>query len=184
MKKLLSGLLALGILAVCLLGVVLATRGLVHWFTGLGKDQALALVALGGLVLTPLISFATTRAIETKKLTGQAALDHKIALYEGFVEFFVEMMGLSGGPGLNEDKIKERMAAMTPAMLIYASNDFLKQWREFKKVSNNGVEGAALVFQMENVLKALRKDLGHSSFLSTKGDILAIFVNDIEDIVK
>jgi hypothetical protein len=37
---------------------------------------------------------------------------------------------------------------------------------------------------MENVLKALRKDLGHSSFLSTKGDILAIFVNDIEDIVK
>jgi len=184
MKKLLSGLLGLGILAFTLLGLVLAVRGLTHWFTGLEKDQALAFVALGGLVLTPLISFATTRAIEAKKLTGQAALDHKIDLYEGFVDFFVEMMGLGGDAVLEEAEVVRRMAEMTPAMLIYASNDFLKQWREFKKLSNQGVEGAALVFQMENVLKALRKDLGHSSLMSTKGDILAIFVNDIEDVVK
>jgi hypothetical protein len=184
MKKLLNGLLALAFVAVTLFVLFLAVRGLTRWFTGLEKDQALAFVALGGLVLTPLISFATTRVIETKKLTGQAALDHKIELYEGFVDFFVQMMGLGGDAKPDEAEVNRRMAEMTPAMLIYASNDFLKQWREFRKLTNQGVEGVALVFQMENVLKALRKDLGHSSFTSTKGDILAIFINDIDDVVK
>lgn len=184
MKKLLSALAGLMIVGVVGLGAFVALRGLTHWFTDLSKDQALGVVALGSLVLSPLISYATTRAIETRKLTSQAALAHKIELYENFVKFFVEMMGLSGKPGLNEDQIKVRMASMTPEMMIYASNDFLKQWREFKKLSNSGAAGAAGLFQMENVLKSMRSDLGHSSWLLTKGDVLALFVNDIEDVVK
>lgn len=94
------------------------------------------------------------------------------------------MMGLGDQPAIKEDELTNRMAEMTPEMLIYASNGFLKQWRKFRSVSVDETNPAQAIFQMEELLKSMRKDLGHSSWLLDKGDVLAVFINDIDDVVK
>lgn len=184
MKKLITSILSVAFFGGLLYGTYLIVRWFVGWMVDLEQQQALTIIALSGLVLSPAISYFTTRAIETKKLTGQAALERKIELYESFVGLMVKMLDLDRTGGLEEGEAVRRMSELTPSTLIYASNGFIKEWRKFKKLSDGSDNGMAMMLQMEDVLKAIRKDVGHNQWMTQKGDILSVFVNDIETVVK
>ncbi len=181
MKKLESTVVGLVAMVGVCFGSFLAVRGLLHWVASLKKEQAVAAVGIFGLVITPLVSYVTTRAIENRKLSGQAALDHKIGVYEQFVQIIISAVGLGDAEKISEDQIQARLSELAPSMMIYASNQVLKEWRTFRNISGDTNDGRASLFQMESVIRAMRKDLGHGSLTSMKGDILAVFVNDIED---
>ena len=82
MVPLLAGLAVLVFVAA---GCILGIRWIGSWFSNIDPELRLAIVAFSGIVLAPLISYVTTRAIETRKLAGQAAIERKIELYESFV---------------------------------------------------------------------------------------------------
>ena len=41
-----------------------------------------------------------------------------------------------------------------------------------------------ILFEMESLLLAIRKDLGHSNRGTGRGAILGLFINDIDDYIK
>jgi hypothetical protein len=46
---------------------------------------------------------------------------------------------------------------------------------------NGENQGFQVLFQVENLLIAIRKDLGHKNVGFKKGTILGLFINDIQD---
>ena len=65
-------------------------------------------------------------------------------------------------------------------MVTWASDDVIKAWNSFKaKSSEADSDPLGVMFEFEEVLKAIRIDLGHKSANLAKGDLLGLFVNDI-----
>lgn len=188
MKKLMSPLAGLAVLVALIAGCILGVRWVGNWFLNIDQDRRLAIVALSGIVLAPIISYVTTRAIETRKLAGQAAIERKIELYENFVDLMVDMTGMRANRKATGDELLLRMQELTPKTLIYGSNRFIKEWRKMSRVSAQAAVGSAterqLMDQIENVFKAIRKDVGHNRWSPQRGDIVSVITYDAGDVVE
>ena len=69
---------------------------------------------------------------------------------------------------------------LTPELINWASDEVLVAWSRFKRnaISGSGVE---TVFDFEKVLLAIRHDYGHKGKNVSEGDLLGLFINDIDD---
>lgn len=72
---------------------------------------------------------------------------------------------------------------MTPELITYGSRGVIRAWNEFRKVSRLQTDNStAVMLAFEGLLKAMRQDLGHTVITHQKGELLGIFVNDVENL--
>jgi len=75
---------------------------------------------------------------------------------------------------------------LTPKLITYGSTGVIKEWGGFRRHIPGLAAGNPLLMMLafEKVLKAMRKDLGHSTFLLQDKDLSRLFVNDIDQLHK
>src|SRR5205814_7621436 len=122
----------------------------------------------------------TTRSLERRRLAGQATLEKRVALYEDFVSFMARMFA---GDQPSESETLEFFRQITPRLIAYSSNDVIKKWGRLRVryAGSTSPDLKSVLFEWENLLKAMRKDLGYSASTLARGDILRLTVNDIDD---
>ena len=67
--------------------------------------------------------------------------------------------------------------------MTYGSNGVIKKWGKLRVSLAENADANSL-FELEDLMKEIRKDLGHSNRGLAKGDVLRLFVNDIDDHLK
>lgn len=83
--------------------------------------------------------------------------------------------------GPSESETVSFLTQMTPRMMAHASNDVVKRWGKIRVgPADSVVPGIPLMFAWEDLMKVMRKDLGHSSFGLQRRGLLRLFVNDID----
>ncbi len=83
-------------------------------------------------------------------------------------------MEQGGEESLPED-LRDQFWQLNKGLIVWASPTVIKSWLHFRKVTTTG--GNTLV-AMDNVLKAIRKDLGNSNFGLQIGDSVKVFLRD------
>lgn len=77
------------------------------------------------------------------------------------------------------------MAWITEHLVVWGSDDLLLAWNRFRNSSIQAVHNEGpdfnILFEVENLLLAIRKDLGHANKGVNRGKILGLFINDIDD---
>jgi hypothetical protein len=167
--------------------LILVTR----WASSISSVQKPVLISATALLLVPVVTFFATRAIERRRSIDSITFAKRVEIYDKFVRFF--MSSMMNKASMPEDIKKVSvdpltfMYEITPELLIYASNNVVKQWGRFRsevpKLSTKGNE-KTLLLKVEGLLKSMRKDLGHGSFTLQDGDIARMFINDIDDVIK
>lgn len=94
-----------------------------------------------------------------------------------------------GKKPLSKTDLVKVIADFTRDILVWGSNDVLNAYQDFRKLGNLDSNSAdddkfRLVYAMEDLILAMRKDLGHSNKGLNRGDILRLFVNDIDNYLK
>ncbi len=181
MKKnwnILLGFVLLGLMAylIYIFGQVLLTA-----FAGLTPTLQTAVASMITLILVAGIGFFTNKAIEQRKSIELAIRPRKVELYEDFVGFFLKVLGNGKVyPKPSEKEIMKFYADSNPLLLSFASNKVIEKWGKLRlKMADD--EGVNNMFQLEELLIEIRKDLGHSNRGLNKGDVLRLMVNDIDD---
>lgn len=135
-------------------------------------------VALSAVVVVPL-----TRWFDRKKYREEPLQSRKVEVYSRFVRGLVGAM-LSGKDSLESD-LKEFFADITPDLTIWASDEVLRRWsvmrRRFADEHYQNIDAAVLMIEIEDLMKAVRRDLGHGNKNLQSGDILGLWVNDVGD---
>ena len=71
--------------------------------------------------------------------------------------------------------------------MVWASDDVLNAWIKFRGASVDEAEMKrnpfGLMFRYEDLIRAIRKDLGHKNKDLTNGKLLSLFVNDMANYV-
>lgn len=139
---------------------------------------ALALIIVAG------IGYLANKTIEQKKSIELSMRPRKLELYEGFVGFFLKVLGNGKVyPKPSEKEIMKFFADSTPLLISFASNKVIEKWGKLriKMADDDGINN---MFQLEELLVEIRKDLGHTRSGLHQGDILRLVVNDIDNYLK
>jgi hypothetical protein len=112
--------------------------------------------------------------------------EKKIPTYEKIINF---IFSLTFADKLEKERPTENemikfMAEITQELVIWGSDEMLNAFYKFRMTSieNTGGDSSnpfGVLIMVEDLLLAIRKDLGHKNKNVSRGKILGLFVNDL-----
>ena len=87
-----------------------------------------------------------------------------------------------------EERAKEFFKDFNSQLIVWGSDKFLSEYSMFKKIFTEISHDESLILSniivYENLLYAIRKDIGHKNKSLGKGDLLSIFITDIDKYIE
>jgi hypothetical protein len=183
-------LLSLAVLAGLVVGAAAGFRYLLHYlFHGVSPTVAAAIVAAGATGLLSLLTWILQRRDERKKAIAQEIRTRKIEIYTRMLEHWFEIFGLGEDRSDAESEraiaaASTQIARLTPLLLSWASDDVLSSWSKYRRAfSTPGADPVALMLGFEQFLFVVRRDVGHANKGLQTGDLLALWVNDVDEAI-
>ncbi|MFJ7910242.1 hypothetical protein [Kitasatospora sp. NPDC096204] len=183
MRNFFKGVGVLVLFAALLVGVVevvgLAARQLGRQiFQGVDSTVAAASVAAMSTVVVAVATLVIGRYIEKRKAIEAEIRTSKIPVYSRLVSGLFAL--LQAEPGPQQTAAAERLFKdLTPDLITWSSDEVLIAWSRFKRSVSTLSPGEA-VFALEEMLMAVRRDYGHKGAKVKEGDLLGLFINDID----
>jgi len=184
-RAVISFLFGLAVLAASGYGVFVLVRASWRVIRNLESDLAVAIVAAAASVLVSVLSIAVGRLFETRAKIQEQNREKKVPVYEELMEFMMRvLLGDKIGKPVPEAEVVQFLTSFTQRIMVWGSDDVLLAWVKFRRqtIQAGTGDGKPLdaMFIFEDIVKAMRRDLGHNNSGVARGDILALFVNDIE----
>lgn len=174
-RRFLSVTFGLAVLA----GMAWLVWNIVRWVASLEPSYS-------GPTITAIVGFIGLIYAQWHSKSREIQQNHrpqKIEVYNGFfaiLERFLknpkEQKALEeGGEQSLPDDLRDQFWQLNKGLIVWASPVVIKSWLQFRKVTTTG--GSTLL-AMDNILKAIRKDLGNSNFGLQIGDSVKVFLRD------
>ena len=159
----------LGIIALAIL-----VGGVILFFKYFKPETFIALIA--GLL--PAIIFWRLQIRREEKEHHNWLLRNKKAYLIDFVDNLSKTLHNKGTEAEKEKKISESLKSFTPALVVWGTPDMITAWNELGKNelkdANNSIRMA------EQLLRMIRKELGHDDSGLRKGEVMSIFIKGDE----
>lgn len=160
-------------------GLYAAVHAVSEYVRSLNSDLGKALVAAVAAIVGSAITISIGKAYETRAATTKELRSKKAPVYEAIVHgtfsmLFAKMLGTEE-PG--EQDLKRFFIQTTETLTIWGSNDVVKAFGKFKGGSTDSTQ---TMFVFEDLLFAIRRDLGHEGKLE-RATLLRLFITDIDD---
>ena len=144
-----------------------------------------ALIAAAGTVIVSVVSVSLSRYSETRIAVLKENREKKMPVYEKLIGFLFRIVyGSKLGQEPSYKEVLDFFASFTQEFMVWDADDVVKCYVAFRRHSLSAGKPAELVLLYEDLVRAIRKDLGHKNKGLRKGDILSIFVNDVETLLR
>lgn len=154
-------------------------------FKSIDPTLAAGIIATSATVFVSVFTVMISKKQEHKVEIQAQLRQKKVPIYERIIEF-IFLITFADKLGKNfptqEDMIKF-FADTTRDLIIWGSKDMVKAFGDFRDqlvASQNSPEPTQVMGAVEDLLLAVRKDLGHSIAGVKRGDLLRLYVNDVE----
>ena len=121
-----------------------------------------------------------------KREIREAQRPNKTAAYKMFVEEIIigTLKKTKAGElkDVDEDRLQELFFGSIGDLLVWASPDFIRAYQKFKAAGQQ--QDQRVLVHLDEMLKAVRKDLGHSDWILQDGDLIKLFLTDPESVDK
>lgn len=180
--------LMLGFALIALLGWLLFTAliELYKWYNSLSESIQTGIITALPIILVAIVGYFANQSLETKRSVEQAMRPRKLELYDDFLKFIMRIFGnekVNKRP--TDDDMMKFFVTKTPELMTFASNNVIEKWGKLRvSLSDENTKDEQKMFIVEDLFRAIRSDLGHSRRGSHKGDILRLFINDIDEHLK
>jgi len=188
MKTILKTTLSFFLVTAILVGLVWLVFLVGNWlfacFGSLQKEVAAGIIAALTAVTISVVSLMLSKSYERKADIVKQHREKKVPIYEESINFWFQvfMAEKAGEKPPTEQETIKFLTDFTRHLIVWGSDSVLKSFTIFREflISDEGkktpTEGMLL---FEQYLFEIRKDLGHKNKDLGRGDILALFINDI-----
>ncbi|MEM6854345.1 MAG: hypothetical protein AAF593_08050 [Planctomycetota bacterium] len=174
-----------GTVSVLLVGAIYLLIRVVTSFTGwissLESDLAAAIIAASATVLAGFGAVILSQQRTKIREINESHRPKKIELYSRFVSMVMDAMHkYKDNPeaDIAEDaEVLEFFKEFTSDLVLWGSASVIQEYEKFRRASRSG-EGLNIVLLMDQVIRAMRKDIGHSDWTLKSGDIVKAFLSD------
>lgn len=168
--KILPGVVVLALIGWSLVAVLRIAAG---YLRSVNSGIAVAIIAAAATGLVSVITLALTKAYETRASIRQDLRAKKVPVYEEFIQTIFKILfseKLGQGP-MDPVEMTKLFATSTEKLTIWASDDLIKAFGRFKSAVNPAATPTGALFQLEDLMLAIRKDLA----IRTRGSLEAAF---------
>lgn len=184
----------LAILAALVAATIWVAVMSVRTLRSLDVEVAAAIVSAFAALLIALVTTWLGRFLERRSVEARSQQEKRIPVYEAFVSDLLRMMEFTKHrderKGPDDREIVEVLASFTEKAIVWGSGDVLKAWVDFRYLGIAGVDapdseahGYRLLVKLEELFLALRADLGLDNGDLARGDLLKLFINDLDPAV-
>ena len=160
-------------------------------FISVNPQLGAGLLAASATIIVSLISVLVSKHLERRSVILAHLREKKIPTYEKIINFIFSLtfaQKLDKKQPTDKEMIKF-MAEITQELVIWGSDEMLEAFYKFRKASIQNTEPHAqnpveILFVVEDLLLAIRKDLGHRNKNIGRGKVLGLFVNDLPEFNK
>jgi len=177
---LLLGLVFLAVLF-WLLYIIIVT--FFKWFSNLENQIAASIITASFVALISTMGLILSKHYEHKREIRKELATRKIPVYEELINFsfrctFAQKMGEE--PPTEQETV-QFIAKLIPRLIIWSDGNIIKSFCSFRDCSNDNIDTSnpKILFIFEDMLLKIRNDLGHKDKRLKRGDILGLYVNDI-----
>ena len=150
----------------------------------LNPNVAASIIAASATVLMATLSVLLSKYLEIRALVFKEHRDKKIPIYEDLIRFFFRVMFQSKkGKPLSESDMLNFFEGFVAKVTVWGSDDVVKAFGDFKRRAPEiqaGDDPKEIIFLSEKLLFAIRRDLGHKNKNLKQGDLLSLFITDID----
>jgi len=136
------------------------------------------------------VSVVIGKAYERKLVVERELREKKMPTYMAFVEHWFKTLhagrtakkdaGVENGESASTI---EFFVTFTQNVLMWGSDDVVARWSKLRRRFITEPNSVETFLEFEQLLLAMRRDTGHSNQGLARGDVLGLFVNDIENLV-
>jgi hypothetical protein len=162
------------------------------WLVGLAVTSGVgaAIVAASITALASVLSVTLSRRWELRKEIQQEHRQQKLPIYEEFMAFWFGRLskGSESGGTVPEKEVEEFARRFHKKLILWGGDPVVKEYSQFLRLARSAssqgsadkAQQIALILGFEKVLLAVRADIGHANKGLAKGDLLSVFVTDID----
>jgi len=141
------------------------------------------MVTIFGLIVNSAISLRMKNA-EFKYKRKTVLLKKLEAPYTQFVNLLFDMVHKKDDAGKIDEEVRNLLIRnMSREIILYGSDNVVKKWAAYKKQSPTFTLKEHL-FYIEGLLHMIREDMGIEQGDLSRGDLLALFVDDAEELTS
>jgi len=184
----------LGIAAGLALATYLLTGALLRALAPLSTEARATILAALATPIVAIITVALTHVFSRRREIAAAQRDRKIAFYEEFLEEYFGFLSALSGKGKTQkaktakelkQKMVEHGAKTARKLMLWGGKDTIRAYLAMRTIAasgqTEGVSGFEIIWKFDELLAAIRAELGHSRRSVAKGELLRLFINDIDD---
>lgn len=135
-------------------------------------------VSILGVVISSIVS----KIVEYRQNTKRYLYEKKEEPYSEFIEMVYKIQEKGKAKeNINDEEMLDDIFSFSKKLTLWGSNKVIRKWLAFRKISQEQNDNTENLFMLEEIIFEIRKDMGQKKSGLEKGDILAFFVNDIED---
>lgn len=183
-KQLIFSFILLGIIVY---GIYLLLSKFWSIFSSVDPKLGVGIIATSGTIIVTLISVLVSKYLERKAQILSHLREKKVPIYEKIITFIfsITFADKLGKKVPTEKEIIKFFAEVTQELIIWGSDDMIDAFYKFRIESIDNANGLQtepneILFTVENLLLAIRKDLGHHNKNIPRGKLLSLFVNDLK----
>lgn len=182
-NEIIKVVIGLAIIISIIYGLYLLVTYLFVVFTSLQKEVSAAIIAAMSTIIVSVLSITFGKYYERKRIIEQELREKKIPMYEEFIEFYfnVLMSKKITGKEITQKEMVRFFNKFTQKLTVWGSDEVVSLWSNFRrKTVENPHNTKENIFEFEKLLLAIRKDTGHKNKNIKQGDLLGLFINDID----
>jgi len=165
-------------------GLFLLARSASQAFTQLDEKTAASLVAAFTTIVVSLVSVLVAKSYERRRAIEIELRGKKTPFYENLIALvFDAIYSAKFGESMSEKETHKAFADATKNLVIWGSPEVVSAFSRFRRLATTASaskDPPSVMITVEGLLRAIRKDLGHDDSKVQKGDILRLFINDID----
>ena len=177
-----------GALPFLTLAVLAALVTLVIWgawkaIASLESATAVAVVTTSATILLSVGSLIYSRRAEQQRTIEQQLREKKTPIYDEFIQWWLETLfhELLRKPARSEQEVGTWKTSFNQKIIPWAPDAFLKEYNRFMGMAGDDTDPIEIAFAFERLLYVLRQDLGHKNEGLGQGDLLRLFINDVDE---
>ncbi|MDO7413184.1 hypothetical protein Q5X48_15340 [Acinetobacter baumannii] len=106
----------------------------------------------------------------------------KIELYNLFFEILESFQNEEIDSGELPEELKKKLVKLNRGLILWASPEVIKAYLKFRIIANDTNSSRNLLFAVDEIYQAIRKDLSNSNSTLSKGDLIRLNLKDPDEL--
>jgi len=145
-------------------------------------------IAIISVMVNSIVSYRTKRMEHDHSEAREARLERReiqekmIDPYSKLVSLISELFSLiTQEKAMNDKELLKRIKEFNIAVILYGSNEVISKWGDYR-INAASPNHKEILLKLEEVLYEIREDLGFHKKDMGRGNILNLFINDVENL--